>query len=335
MKTKLVLALVIIGFAVALTTSATALSDNEANEVNVTVGQNLRLDVSPNQLAYSSVTPGSYESSSDNSYNGLEIENVGSRNITHIWVESTEPSSRPFGSGAGGAYDAGNLIQFKVSAEAGAKSTSQFHYVGRREYNESNTLSYVKTRSGESGFRYGRFRTGNEEFFWAINETDQGSTGENSCGGNDASLFHMGWDPHSKSTLGSTDFTDSSQYVLYNISQAGPDNLGRVDNVDIRVSGGNRTYDVFTWCGGVAGSKTNDTFVTFRKHDVEDAFNTGSDYSTNSGGLQYLLSSSNIATASSLQPGEHFTVSTRVSVPYGVAEGDVKQGTLTFYADDS
>ena len=336
MKTKLALALTVVGLVIGLASTGTA-QNSDDGDVTVNVSDIVKIDVSPDSLSYGSgsntaIEPGTYETQSDGGYTGIEIENSGSVNLSNVWVETSEPTARPFGTGGASNYDAGNMIQLRGIAESGSTgSGGNFLYAGRREYNESNTLSYVQV-DAPSDTRYGRFRSGDKQFFWAINGTgDTNNQNGNKCSGNDDSSFLMGRTSHGKNTLGSVDFRDTSQYVSRDIGTGASDGTGLVNEVDVEFSGGNVTYDVYTWCGDDTTSQDNSTYVAFHKWDRQSQTTPGTDLTFSN--PDYLFAGS-ASDDTGLQPGEHFTVETRVSVPFGVAEGTVSQGNMTIYASE-
>jgi hypothetical protein len=340
MKTKITLALLVTAIAAGLTASGSAVTNSEDGTIEVNVTSTTKIDLSPNTLDYNNVEPGTNVTESVNGYEGIEVENKGSTNVTKIWVETTEPADRPFGTGLASEYDAGNFIQLKTKGQAGSKNAPDagFHYAGRRSYNESNKLSYVTEPTDEGEIRYGRFRSANETFFWAINQSGSGGTGGNTCTGGSGAWLKIGNDPHSKDSIGSVDFSDTSEFDAYNLSIAGAGNAGRADNVNFKTyesASNEKQYSAFTWCGdsGTPGS-SNATFVSFRRYDRQQVFNSGTDYSTASNSLQNLLSATGPDQPQALKPGEHFTVKTRMSIPFGVATGEVGSGTLTLYASN-
>jgi hypothetical protein len=352
---KAIVALSAILLAVGMASTAMAQSsDNEGSDVNVTVSSVVEVDISPNRLDYVGNSPGSFNDTSNRDYQGIEIENLGSENITNIWMGASTVFDRPFGTGQATNYDAGNFMQIRpVSGVEGvvapddggdsADAQSGFHYLNRKEYNESNTLSYINLPdSGE--WRYGRFREGDEEFFWAASLSDgTDSFAENLCDGEASEEMRVSWNSHDRGNLGSVDFTDSSNYVSYSPTPTG--DYGKMDNVELRTDHGNRTYTVLSWCGsdiGSGDSYTNSTFTIRTRYNV-DAGNydqadqpTISTMADDAGSTpSKLMNSSTSQEYKELQPGEHFTVQTGISVPYGVSQGEVTEGQMTVYVNNA
>ncbi|WEL19274.1 hypothetical protein [Candidatus Nanohalococcus occultus] len=330
MRTKIVAALAVVA-AVGLVSSATAQEDTleEAGTVTVDVNNVTAVDLSPNNLAYSG-DPGSVATTeTTNGYQGVEIENVGSENITELYFTTSTPDSRPFGSGTAGAYDAGNFIQIKPSTEiTGINGEDDFQYVSRKSFNESNTLSYVKPITGQGSVRYGRFRAANESFFWMITEAEAGGSSGNYCSGGTGSNLLIGNTPHTPTQTGSVDFTDDTTYTNYSIGTSS-DNYGRVDNVGLNTYEGTKNLTMLTWCGdSTQQSADNTTHVIGTRWNPENREDSASNqYSTQTNSLEKLIDDPQ--DPDELQPGEHFTVFTRAAIPNAVANGQVGSGTLT------
>ncbi|MFB6202881.1 MAG: hypothetical protein ABEK01_00140 [Candidatus Nanohaloarchaea archaeon] len=345
--------------AVALTTTVSAAQDSEGSTFNMTVSQIVEVDVSPNRMDYAGVQPGDTNLTSDRNYGGVEIENIGSENITNIWVGASYPSiqdsteaSTPFGTGTAGSYDAGNFIVVRPTSEvagvvnpddAGSSANAAgYHFVNRVEFNATNDLSYIRTPDSTS--RYGRFRVGNESLFWLIDYGGSNSDG-NLCDGEGSSVIRVGNEPHSREALGSVDFRDGSgEYVEYSIpsadevtSTSSGRSYGQVAaEVDIQSDKGNRTYTLLTYCGGPAtsGGSSNATFVVRSRYNVKP-LDVTTQLTTSGGRMQKIMNNSIGAETDELQPGEHFTLETGISVPYGVTKGQVGTGTLTVYATNN
>jgi hypothetical protein len=94
----------------------------------------------------------------------------------------------------------------------------------------------------------------------------------------------------------------------------------------LKIYEGTKTYTVFTHCG-TDSSGDSTTHVFLNKWETLDPDQDGDTI----GGLgnQAL---NQVFTAGTQQdemtPGEHFTLQTRVAVPYAVAEGEVSAGDL-------
>jgi len=158
----------------------------------VNVSEKTMVDIQPSQLSWLGVEPGTQTNVSQAwgwPKEAIQIENIGSTNISRIWFNTSYPSSSPFGTADPSAYDTGNFAVVRRNS-----SGESFFFVNRVEYNESE-LIYLQL---PAGYAHGRFRSANNEYFWAIDA----STGI--C---NASDFRIGKVPHNQTQLGSVDLT--------------------------------------------------------------------------------------------------------------------------------
>ncbi len=337
--TSVVLAAVILGMT-ATVAAQPALSDDQDNAtVYVTVASKIAVDISPSNMSYSGINPGEFVNESDDvtagpgnqGWTGVEIENIGSENISQVWLNTSVPTNNPFGGGGAAAYDAGNFIVVNSSGdtpdglEGLAGPDSNYTYVNRREYNESNRLSYIFTPdAGE--WRYGRFRSGDQEFFWAINVTSGGA-----CQTGDAGDFRVGNRAHNQSSTGSVDFTAGGDFTAYTpTSPAGASEQVLVPNVQIsRPDGVSRSYDVLVNCDD---SGATGTFTMRTKYNP--TMGEATDLTVDGTVAQHLINSTAPASSEQeLQPGEHFSIDVGIEVPLGVASGGVSPGTLRVFVN--
>ena len=101
--------------------------------VGVTILNMTMIEIQPTAFVYTGLYPGDVGNASHEAQNftGFQIENIGSTNITRIWLNTTYPgtlgnaSTRPFGKGLKGEYDAGNFVV--ISKEG----TNDYYYVNR------------------------------------------------------------------------------------------------------------------------------------------------------------------------------------------------------------
>lgn len=343
-----------------------------------------------------SLSPKNFEPTSDDGFVGVQVENSGSNNITQASVQNSQPLSRPFGTGFAGEYDAGNFIKVRPDnttdftigvggdGEIGSTDTadgdftdgsgastssinadpSKYHYGARVDFNASGpptgtpqALTYITVPDDGSDYRYGRFREGDEEFFWVV-EVRQGDTNDgNICDGEGvatggADLF-VGAKPHTDTEIGTVDFTsdNSDQFTEYDLnSEDGSGDFGIVDGVELNTTQGNTTYSVLSWCASsgettasVASSNSgaaDKTFLTRTRYDLNPFAGT-TDYPTTgglsptgagTGGVQRLVDGSESASGFPMHPGSSFTLFTAVEVSRGVASGQVGSGSLELVA---
>lgn len=276
--------------------------------VTVNVGTQTAIDISPSALNFGTIEPGTEVNETTSGFTHFEVENIGSNNITNVWANTSTPTTDPFGTGFASNYDVGNFIQIQPDNEiAGVASDNSFTYVNRKEYNESNDLSYITTPEGTNQeWRYGRFRVGEQEFFWAVNTT---TTGACETGDTDSDDLRVGVQPHNQTATGSVDFTTASEYDSYDLA-SGTTVEGVASSVTLSSAtlDADRTYDVVANCGA-------ETYTYRSKFNPDVA---GEDLTATGGAAQYLLSGT-AGSAEAFQPGEHFEVNVSVRLPQGVA----------------
>lgn len=311
--------MVLVAFGVAMVSPAAsqATVDNNGTDnstVTVEVAQKTAIDISPSTLDYNGVNPGSVQvnTSGDEPFNSVEIENIGSTNISHVWFNASMPDSSPFGTGLATNYNAGNFIQIKPTGDLDEKSYSEFTFVNRKEFATSNIPEYIFRE--DNTWEIGRFRVADQEYFWAVEQQAADGT---ACATNSDSL-RVGNAAHNKTTTGSNDFRNGAgEFSSYQPTDGG-DTSDAVVN-DVNVSGANYRVDIN--CNPSNGEVT----VTRSRYNIELGENDVADVTN--GAAEYVLNQS-VSSSSALQPGEHFNVDTRVSIPQGVAQGPVTNGFL-------
>jgi hypothetical protein len=332
------------------------------------------VDINPTSLLYTSngfrnIQPGDFNATSDNNFTGIEIENSGSKNLTDVRIRSSEPTDRPFDTGVSTEYDAGNFIQVRPQegigiltspglgggSENGNNDETGYYNPARVDFNASGDgLSYIKTpttegTAGTNVWRYGRFRAGDEEFFWAIKTTPGSNSDANTCDGeNGNAVIRYGNEPHTDSQIGTVDFTDDNSGNYEEIAIEDPtaaDPYGRVNNTDLEFNDGTvKDYTVLTYCGvdgeqltTDSGREVDDTFVVRTRYDRKPLASNSRLPQTDSPliqdddsnpSLQNLIDTS----SNDFVPGDHFTLETAIEVPRGTAQGGVDTGDLTIRA---
>jgi len=181
-------------------TEVDAAQSNATDVVNVsvTINQKCIVDISPASLNWSTpLDPGS-----EGAYKYIQIENMGSVNLTHIWFNNSYPSSRPFGTGLSTAYDSGNFMTISNNTDG-----QPYYFPNSVEYNESTPIIYLKGPDSNTPPQvpYGRFRNASREYFWAVTS---GAT--NYTTGN----FYIGDTPHTQTQTGDADLSDNSPNTL-------------------------------------------------------------------------------------------------------------------------
>jgi hypothetical protein len=307
-----------------------------------------QVDVRPTELSYSGLQPGDEATATDeaNNYSAIEVENIGSSTIQEVWAETSQITTDPFATGSASNYDAGNFVSLSTASAtsstysgeswqtAVASSTSEyFHYVNRIEFVDTPAPTYIDTTTDSDAVNFGlngnlvsnvgRFREGDKWYFYTIYHDDDSANCQ------DSAELWVGTDPHTPTTLGTTDFTNATSNAevdRYSISPAN-DNVGVADSgVNLNA---NLTYpDVYTYCN----TGDVDSGYTARSR-----FNTDPDLDPNSANITESSSSTTpifdaSASGETLDPGAHFPVDVTVQLPQGVVDEDITGGTLTLLA---
>lgn len=335
--------LVVLTVGMASTAMAESFDNQETSSVNVNVASETALDVKPDTLTYDSVSVGDRvnQTNNDHGYESIKVENTGSQAIQRVWMETTHPSTNPFGQGSTSAHDSANFLQVKPTDGSRTEirgNGSTYHYVQRVEFfQDSSPLVEV----GDFGTTYenvdvGRIRTGNNEFYFAL-----GYDGT-SC---DTGQIRIGDTPNTPSSIGTNDFSDdnNASYSAYSLGATG-NSYGIVNETvslamdgtvpDLDYSNEVQSYDILTKCDGL-GSVTgiDEPHLILTRYNIEagGATNLDSDQASGDGNIATEIFRS-VGTSNHLEPGSSFAVDVAVQVPRGVPTGDITQGTLTVYS---
>ena len=284
---------------------ASAINVTDTISIEVEVSELTMVDVNPTSLSWSgteAVPPGG-----EGNEKAIQIENIGSTNITAIWFNNTYPSSRPFGTGGNASYDAGNFVAIRRNS-----TNERYYFPNRVDYNESQILIYLNV---PSGYKYGRFRNSSYEYFWAVTE---GASGNCTDG-----TFKIGKTPHTQTQTGSTDLTTCDPSLTgtgLNPCREGsltpatePQYAGMWGWADLYV-GPNDDYVNYT----VAVNAYCNETIFFR-------------WNIDAPGGQASLHAQPFTTQT-LVPGASVIANIVVRVPYGVVYGYSSPGTLTVIA---
>jgi hypothetical protein len=374
---------------VGLVSPAAAQDGSDDAGVDVTVSEVTNVDINPTQLNYgtsSTLEPRDFAASSDNrDFPGIQVENSGSNNITQLSIETSEPYDKPFGSGFSQEYDAGNFIKVRPQSgvtdidlqtpggdgtiggtepgdnSGGGINTDEtgYHYPARIDFNatgkplgEPQALTYIDVPdTSDKPYRYGRFRDGEEEFFWAV-QTEGGTDSDANICDNGPAKLRVGNNPHTDSAIGTTDFTDdnSNNFAEYDLTDdgEGSDVFGRAEEVELNTSEGNTSYTVLSYCSGSGDSSAADdqTFLVRTRYDLNPFADVAGDTPTGTNGFPTTTTLNTTATGVNgvealietdesgdpMHPGQSFTLFTAVEIPRGVASGSVGPGTLSIVA---
>jgi len=302
--------LLVLGALLIVVTPVLALdvNDTESTNVTVTVATKVMIDINPASFTWTGVDPGSVGGPSQeaNNYPAIQIENIGSRNITHIWFNNTWSNGREFATGTNASIDSGNFVVLAREGE------TDFWFAARKEWNESRSLVYLRDPSGNlppsSNYYYGRFHNTSYEYFWMTAKTGYCNT--------TGHTFLIGNTPHTETQTGTTDF--SGTYITsVTLTNAGGDDKDW--GYAAITSGPLNGYciAVYYTCDQVLFYKWN-----------KDA--PGGESCSNA---QYFWSASGTP-GYPLVPGNSTVAEIRVFVPYGIHEGKLKIGQLTVIVND-
>ncbi|MFH1788333.1 MAG: hypothetical protein ABH834_03020 [Candidatus Altiarchaeota archaeon] len=301
--------------------SASAATDNDTANVTVTISSVTWINVDPNALAWT-VNPGSScgwggpgtsstscNESTDNYY-AVQVENIGSKNITKVWFNSTYPTSNPFAQGA----VADNSANFVALANESATTVAEYYFINRAEYNETRQLVYITDPEGNipphANMVYGRFRNASEEYFWIINKTGN-------CNATGATLY-VGAIAHTRTVTGKVDFSAAGDRTSVTLTGSGQWGVGDID-----------AGPLTGYCVQV-NATCNQVFLY--KYNMD---NPGA--GTTCDNARYVWNQAGTTTYNTgwLVPGNSAVMKIKVFVPYGVFEGATTQGTIAVIASDA
>lgn len=330
---------------VMLTFSATAQETENNLDVNVNISEKTIVDIQPKTFSWgaggSQVQPGDIAGPDKeaNGYGRIQIENLGSVNITQLWFNTTFPSERPFGTGNADLYDSANFIALD-SNDSDVTDHNQF--VNRKEYGldqsagaDTQDIIYLDT---PSNWDYGRFRDSSNEYFWAVDDTGGGDL--------DGATFRIGVDHHNESQTGSTNLDEQCQggdEVGSNTECNGYSLTANGDwaYTDVEVGALDSTENSIDGDGKYYCAVMNSTQVTKNGADESDRpavyflkWNKGFP-SANQGDCSF---ATNYTIGSdgqfeSLTPGQWITRNIRARVPYGVVSAELPTGSLYVLAN--
>ena len=288
---------------------------NNTKSANVTVQITAvtMIDMNPSTLSYTAspgqacgrdITGGTCNETGSN-YFAIQVENIGSWNITQVWFNVSQPSQNPFAVGSNLYVDPGNFIALTTN-----ESTDDFYFVDKKEYKAVRTIVYLKDPSGTmpanlTKYNYGRLHNASSEYFYMIENTSTGAV----CNATQISYIRIGVNPHTTTQVGSTDFSTgpSVNYIQINLTtrQGGGGQFFAVGNITAGPLSGYAVAVENTTC-----------VVRFAKWNKDFPFDVGSaNYSFN--GV--------------LTPGDSLAKKIAVLVDNGIYTGS-KTGQLTAIA---
>ena len=292
--------------------------------ITVTINQKTIIDVTPEVMDFGNVDPGNVVSQynvTDGTNNVVqlsqfEIENLGSTNITKVWLNVTQPSSNPFGTGQYSLYDPANWIAVRVDWIKTSSNTPSYtdtiSYIDRKEFNESKELVYLNLPTNTKS--YGRFRNANKEYFWAVT-----STGANCDASTNTVNLYLGNpnEPHNVTNTGDINLVDGDEVtVSYSGTQAYNGITYSLPTAATSYNGEEYVFLVATDCSHIRAVKWN-----------ADA--PGTDKLSNYG---YVFNTTD--STQGLLPGQGIALSIEMRVPYGVVAHSY-EGWMTVVASSA
>jgi len=217
LKTFKVLLLGIILIALMEGVSAqTGVNDTESSNVTVTVSAVTMIDVAPASFSYTAdpgeacgvYLSGGLCNETVENYYALQVENIGSWNITRVWFNVSQPTQSPFAVGNNSFVDPGNFVQLTWN-----DTSNDWFYVDRKEFPEAKTIVYLRDPDGSmpanlTKYNYGRFRNASREYFYMLKDT----TGD-ACVVGEMTWIRVGTRPRTQDEIGSTDFSAPKEAV--------------------------------------------------------------------------------------------------------------------------
>ncbi len=278
-------------------------------QISVTVNNKTIVDITPQAMDWGNVDPGSVVTQYTEPTNGItlsqiQIENLGSTDITYVWANVSQPTSNPFGTGNVANYDPGNWLVMKRTSD------TNYWFIDRVEFNSSTDYIYLVKPSNWVSF--GKIRDANKEYFWVLNGTAT-TDPQVYCNGSSGSTVSLvvGQDPHNTTQTGTINLVNGN--IAYtSITASGDPNWGIVNGISV----GGATY-----CVAVSADCTK--LRLFRWNADAPAAGACSAFGTD--GLT-------LNGGTPIYPGGSLIADVQLHVPYGVPDGSVPTGTLTVVA---
>lgn len=310
-KTKIIKYCLILLAAITLLTAGTPVmaAENASSTINITVQVSAKtiVVVDPDSLTWingESVDPGH-----EGVIKAIQIENMGSTNITYLWANTSYEDTSPFGTGNASGYDAGNFVAMSKAND------TNFFFVNRVDYNETHQDIYLNLPANTVS--YGRFRDAGNEYFWALE-----SGGVNCTNG----IFSIGVVPHTENQSGTTDLTGCTHNLtdtanfgcrsgdLTTVASGKYAGTWGWADVNTNHENGYRNYTI------AVHSNCNTTMFYHWNKDAP-----GADSASHPEYLSETI----------LYPGGAVIMYVKVKVPYGTAAGNVGEGFLTITAQST
>ena len=292
----------------AFAAAPTNITATKSISITVEVRERTLVDIQPNSLSWTgsdAVDPGSTGVDK-----GVQIENIGSTNISYIWFNTTYPTTRPFGSGNPALYNPGNFVIIKRNTTG-----SPYYFVNLVEYNETRPIYLTLAGTCTTN---GRFRMGGEEFFWCLDPDVNGDCNSS------AANFYIGKTAHNQSQTGTVDFSGSCD--------AG---LTATGGNDCRTGTLTGTASNWGWGDVIVGqnqANNNYSIAVNQQCTTIHFYHWNKDEPGATSGTNIFAEYFVSPTQGILAPGGYTIGNVRVKVPYGTPVGTMSNGVLTVMA---
>jgi hypothetical protein len=234
----------------------------------------------------------------------IQIENLGSTNISRVWFNASYPGSLPYGTSDFSLHDAGNYVVVRRN-----QSGAEWFHPNLVEYNES-TLIYLTLPAGAT--THGRFRSAESEYFWVLKNDSSGGNCTNAT-------FYMGVEPHNSTQSGTIDLSSCA----LTLTQTGTSGCRTGELTKYNSSWGYTDIMV----GRDGGANVGLNYSMMVRNDCQQVYfyKWNEDLAT-SGSTNNDLDFDN----STIYPGGNLIANVNVHVPYGIPSG-TKTGALTVF----
>jgi len=293
------------------------LTANESDYINITVNVSVScmIDLQPAAFAWHGVPPGGVGDNDTEilgpGYFALQIENIGSRNISKVWFNATYPSASPFARGNTSYTDAGNYVVLSNITNSTQPGPKNFWFINRAEYNETRQLVYLRDPAGNlppdsSTYTYGRFRNASDEYFWMIDKT------KGSCNESGTQLW-IASDAHTQEQTGTTNFQNHAIGGNFTVTTLN-----------------NYNQNPYSFAvGNVNSSSPLDGYAVAISSDCTVFFSRWNrDYPFSFSGTRAVYADDVVGSTGDLLPGDSFALAVKVYVPYGIYEGVSNPGKI-------
>ena len=129
-------------------------------DINVSIESIAEITLSPTFITWNDLEPGSVGGTKT-----IEISNTGSINVTDIYAylnTLTVESTRPYGTDSASSYASGDVVVMRN------QTSTDLAWVGRLEWNWTNTISNLVTTNVDNPVAWGFFKNVSTEYVWLV-----------------------------------------------------------------------------------------------------------------------------------------------------------------------